>query len=214
MNDKDGMMRIRTGPQRILTALLLLALTALGGCSKETTTVERVDQLVNDGWKLFGSEQYTEALDKFDEALVELLDYPPALHGRGWCLAYLGEFGEARLAFGTAKEFDSSDPDIWAGGTFVFAALNDDDETVFWGETALYVQNRKNGNYEWEFSKRPEITHLHLRLVMARAYWARGSWTQCVDQLDVIEPDVEHGITAQALLDDLSRLFAIYAAPF
>jgi len=196
------------------TIALLLVAVAAAGCSKETTTVERVDQLVNDGWKLFQNENYSDALDTFDEALTELLDYPPALHGRGWCLAYLGEYAEARLTFGTAKEYDPSNPDIWAGGTFVFAALADYDETVYWGETALGAQYELSGNFTWSFSQRTEITHVHLRLVLARAYWSRGSLTQCRDQLAVIEPDTEHGETAQALLDDLTRLFAIYAAPF
>lgn len=202
--------------QVVLLLAILMGLTLATGCGKKSTTPTqtKVDRLVEEGWVLFSEEDYTGALDKFEEALDELREHPGALLGKGWTLAFLADFHEAKLAFTNSKEMDSSDPDTWAGGAFVYSALNDQDQVVFWAETAFGVQVVKDGTTNWIFSRRSSITHQHLRWVLAKAYWVRGSLVQCRDQLDIIEPGTTHGETTQELLDDLQRLNAIYGSPF
>ncbi len=199
----------------VLAALVILVGGTLTGCGKKgPTRLDEVDRLINEGWELFAGEQYTQALARFDDALAELSQYPDALHGRGWSLAYLGQFNDARTALVTAKELSFDDPDIWAGGAFVFSALGNQDQVVFWAETAFGAQEEISGTTQWVFSRNKSITHIHLRLVLAKAYLVRGSYVQCSDQLDIIEPGISHGGSAQILLDDLSRLTAQYGSPF
>jgi len=198
-----------------LSGLLILTGSLLGGCGdKGPTRTSEVDKLIDAGWALFSAEQYTEALSSFDDALELLSQSPGALHGRGWSLAYLGRFNEARNAFVSAKELSLDDPDIWAGGAFVYSAIRDQDQVVFWAETAFGVQDLVGGSAQWSFSRNTAITHIHLRLVLAKAYWTRGGYTQCIDQLDIIEPGISHGGGAQMLFDDLARLTAQHGSPF
>ncbi len=199
----------------VLASLVIIAGGMLTSCgNKGPTRLDEVDRLINEGWAFFANEQYTEALASFDDALLELSQHPDALHGRGWSLAYLGQFNDARTALVTAKELSFDDPDIWAGGAFVFSALGNQDEVVYWAEIALGTQADISGTTQWVFSRNSAITHIHLRLVLAKAYWVRGSFVQCGDQLDIIEPGISHGGSAQLLLDDLSRLTALNGSPF
>jgi len=198
-----------------LTGLLILAGGLLGGCGdKGPTRTSEVDKLVEAGWGLFSNKQFTEALAKFDEALELLSQTPDAHHGRGWSLAYLARFNEARNALVAAKELSLDDPDIWAGGAFVYSAIGDQDQVVFWAETAFGVQESVSETVPWTFARNADITHIHLRLVLAKAYWTRGAYIQCSDQLDIIEPTITHGGTAQVLFGDLARLTALYGSPF
>lgn len=184
----------------ILLAVVLLALPACGS-KKNPTRSDRAAELVAQGWQRFAAEDYSGALEKFEEALGELSEYPEALTGKGWALAFLGDFPEARLALVAAKERRGRDPDIWAGGAFVYAALGDYDQVVLWAESALGL------NATWEFSRRTSINHRHIRYVLAVAYWYRGSYHQCRQQLDILEPGVVHDPDPQSLLADLQRLF-------
>lgn len=212
-------MRVPSPAGAVRAALITLTVAGfvvLPACGKKKspTRVEEVDRLTEEGWKLFGQENYTDALAKFDAALDHLSEHADALHGRGWTLAFLGEFHEARTSLVSAKDYNSNDPDIWAGGAFVYSVLNDQDRVVYWAETSLgtYALNNDSGN--WVFSRRTSITHIHLRLVLAKAYWVRGSYLQCSQQLDVVEPDVTHTEVPQELLVDLQRLSLLYTSPF
>ncbi|MFC1529460.1 tetratricopeptide repeat protein [Gemmatimonadota bacterium] len=209
----------RWSPARLalpaLSGLLILTGSLLGGCgNKGPTSVSEVEKLVKQGWVLFSSEEYTDALVKFDEALEILSQTPDAHHGRGWSLAYLGRFNEARNALVAAKELSLDDPDIWAGGAFIYSALGDQVQVVFWAETAFGVQEQVSQTTQWTFIRNTAITHIHLRLVLAKAYWTNGAYTQCINQLDTIEPGISHGGSAQVLFDDLARLTAQYGSPF
>ncbi|MFC1628466.1 tetratricopeptide repeat protein [Gemmatimonadota bacterium] len=199
----------------VLISLVIMAGGMLASCgNKGPTRIDEVDRLINEGWNYFASQQYTEALASFDDALLELSQHPDALHGRGWSLAYLGQFADARTALVTAKELSFDDPDIWAGGAFVFSALGNQDQVVYWAEIALGTQTAISESTPWVFSRNVAITHIHLRLVLAKAYWVRGSFIQCGEQLDIIEPGISHGGSSHLLLDDLSRLTALNGSPF
>jgi len=185
-------------------AIVMASVLALSACGSESapTRTDIANRLVNEGWVLFAAEDYTGALQKFDEALDELSEYPDAVAGRGWALAFLGSFAEARLEFVLARELSGLDADIWAGGAFVYAALEDHDQVVVWAESALTL------NSSWEFTHRPSINSYHLNYVLAVAYWYRGSYHQCRQQVDILEPGVVHTTNPQTLLADLQRLFA------
>ena len=184
----------------VLLGTGMLLVVGCGGDSNPSRS-DRVNELVQLGWRQFAEEDYVSALASFDEALGLLSDFADAHAGRAWTLAFLGDAHEARRSFVMAKERNNNDPDIWVGGAFVFATLEDYDQVVLWAENALALSN------QWVFSHRTSITHLHLRYVLATAYWYRGSYTQCRLQLDVLEPGVVHDEDSQSLLADLQRLF-------
>jgi len=187
------------------------------GCGKKKgpTRPEEATALAEEGWALFTQEDYTGALEKFNAALDKIADHPDANHGRGWTLAYLGDFHEARFALVRATNLDEDNPDPWAGGAFVYSVMGNQDEVVVWAENALIWDMQNYGfGHEWRFTRRPSITHLHLRWVLAQAYLSRGSYAQCAAQLDILEPSVEHGLDPQSLLADLLALYSLFPSPF
>ncbi len=206
-------MNCRIGITIAVTAAVMI--TAGCGKKKGPTRPEEARSLAEEGWRLFAQEDFTGALAKFDEALELLAEHPDANHGRGWTLAYLGDFNEARFALVMAKDLDRDNPDVWAGGAFVFSALNNQDEVVYWAESTIFWNEEAYGSDdEWSFSKRPSITHLHLRWVLAKAHLARGSYAQCAQQLDILESGVQHSLDPQSLLADLLRLYSQFPSPF
>jgi tetratricopeptide (TPR) repeat protein len=203
------MTAIRTPIPRFgVGALVLLALVFAAGCSRKSPTrATEAEKYTRAGWDLFADEDYEGALEQFDLALEELSEYQPAHLGRGWTLAFLRRFAEARFALVIARELDGNDIDAWAGGAFVYSQLNDHDRVVEWAETALALALLADPEHPWVFPHRKTITHVHLRWTLAQSYWYRGSWYQCSLQLDVIEPAISHGTDPQVLLAHLQRLW-------
>ena len=197
-----------------VVAAVALALVLTGCGKKNPTRSSEAANLSHEGWELFAQEDYNGALAKFDEALELLTEHPDANHGRAWTLAFLGQFNEARFTIVLAKDLDQDNPDVWAGGAFIYSVLDNPDEVVFWAESALMWNAEISGGTSWIFTKRSTITHLHLRWVLAEAYLNRGSYSQCAGQLDIIESGVEHSVDPQSLLADLQRLFATLSPPF
>ena len=186
-----------------LTLGLLLTVGCVG--SKSPTRVDQANKYTRAGWALFTDEDYEGALEQFDLALVELSEYQPAHLGRGWTLAFLRDFEEARFALVTARELNYSDIDAWAGGAFVYSQLGDHDRVVEWAETTLGLALQAEQN--WVFQFRTQITHRHLRWTLAQSYWYRGSYVQCSLQLDQLETGISHGTDPQTLLGHLQRLW-------
>lgn len=203
----------RTG--LVVTAVIAL-LMAAGCCKKKgPTRPEEATALAEEGWALFTQEDYTGALEKFNAALDKIADHPDANHGRGWTLAYKGDFHEARFSLVRARDLDEDNPDPWAGGAFVYSVLGDQAEVVLWAESALYwdVQNSGSG-HEWQFTRRTSITHLHLRWVLAQAYLSRGSYVQCATQLYILDDSMGHSLDPESLLADLLALYSLFPSPF
>ena len=192
---------------KVITAIILAA-AVLSACGKDSnpTRSDLADKYARQAWALFTQGDYEGAVLKFEEALDQLSEYPPALMGRGWSLCFLGDFAEARFDFVLANELSpTNDADIWAGGAFCYAALQDYDQVVEWAESAIGV------NVSWVFTYQTSINVRHVRYVLATAYWYRGSYLQCKGQLDILEPGTVHDADPQALLFDLQRL---YTSPF
>jgi tetratricopeptide (TPR) repeat protein len=191
-----------------IAATVALLLVLSGGCGGDNnpTAADLAARYTAQGWDAFEVGDYSGALVKFDEALDQLSEYIPALEGRGWALAFLGEFAEARLEFVLARELSGTNRvATWAGGAFSHAALEQWDQVVEWAESAISL------DATWQFSHAPDIRVTHLRYILATAYWYRGSYEQCGGQLDILEPGVVHDLDPQALLADLQRL---YISPF
>jgi tetratricopeptide (TPR) repeat protein len=189
-------------------AAIVVAAVALSACGKDTspTRSDLAHKYTLQAWNLFTAGDYEGALLKFEEALDELSEYVPALTGRAWSLCFLGDFAEARYDFVLANELSAThEADIWAGGAFCYAALEDYDKVVEWGESAIGV------DVTWVFDYNNSIDVRHVRYVLATAYWYRGSYNQCKTQLDILEPGSVHDVDPQALLADLQRL---YISPF
>jgi tetratricopeptide (TPR) repeat protein len=184
-----------------------LSLLLPAGCvgRKSPTRAGEAEKYTRAGWARFTAEDYAGALEQFDLALVELSEYQPAHLGRGWALAFLRDFEEARFALVTAKELDAGDIDAWAGGAFVYSQLGNHDQAVEWAETALGLAYQAGQN--WVFQFRTSITHRHLRWTLAQSYWYRGSYLLCSRQLDVLETGLSHGTDPQTLLGHLQRLW-------
>ena len=211
------MRAIQMNLKRIIVVAAVALVLVLTGCGKkqDPTRPSEAASLSQQGWELFALADYDGALAKFDEALELLSEHPDANHGRAWTLAFLGQFNEARFTIVLARDLDRSNPDVWAGGAFIFSVLDNQDEVVYWAEAALAWNADEFGEgVSWFFSKRSTINHLHLRWVLAEAFLNRGSYSQCAGQLDIIESGVEHSVDPQSLLADLQRLYSTLSPPF
>lgn len=191
-----------------LLAVPLLVLFAAAGCSKkstEPTTEQQAFDLVEQGWTSFSEEDYGTAAGRFEEALDLLPEYVPALQGLGWTRAFQGAFREARTRLNQARVLAATPgADTWAGGAFVYSALDDTEQTVVWAENTLVRAP------EWVFIRRTSIDHRHVRFVLAYAHWLRGAYVQCSRELDRLESGVTHTTSADTLLSDLQRLAPDY----
>jgi tetratricopeptide (TPR) repeat protein len=194
---------VRTGTVMLVALMLVWP----AGCAgrKSPTRVDQAEKFTRAGWTLFTQEDYEGAMEQFDLALDELSEYQPAHLGRGWTLAFLREFEEARFALVTARELDPNDIDAWAGGAFVYSQLGDHDRVVEWAESALGLALQAQQN--WVFQFRTSITHRHLHWTLAQSYWYRGSYLQCSFELDQLETGISHGTDPQTLLGHLQRLW-------
>lgn len=210
------MRAIQMNLNRVIVVVAVAFVLVLPGCGKKKPTRPgEAASLSSQGWELFAQQDYNGALAKFDEALDLLSEHADASHGRAWTLAFLGQFDEARFTIVLARDLDPDNPDVWAGGAFIFSVLDNQDEVIYWAESALMWNAKLPGaGTSWFFSRRSTITHLHLRWVLAEAFLNRGSYSQCAGQLDIIERGVVHSVNPQSLLADLQRLFSTLSPPF
>ncbi len=89
---------------RIFAAVLLAAILSLAGCSSGGNGPEPYDVEANldRAWNYFDSEDYDQALDKFNEVLSHSENNPEALLGKGWSFAFEGDYDSSITFFESA----------------------------------------------------------------------------------------------------------------
>jgi hypothetical protein len=135
------------------------------------------------GWRLFGSEAYTEALTQFEQALVLNSGYAPGYIGRGWCLLRLGSVSGAREDFDAGLAIDATLLEGYVGRSVVLVGLQEYTGAIADGEVVLAADP------EYVFAYDGRINHELVRLVLAQAYYATQQYEQAQAQCDVLAPN-------------------------
>ncbi|MCK4656814.1 MAG: tetratricopeptide repeat protein, partial [candidate division Zixibacteria bacterium] len=107
---------------RVFTAVSLAAILSLAGCSSGGNGPEPydVEANLNRAWNYFASEDYDQALDKFNEVLSHSENNPEALLGKGWSFAFEGDYDSSFTYFDYAIDFGVGTADAYMGLAVVY----------------------------------------------------------------------------------------------
>jgi tetratricopeptide (TPR) repeat protein len=210
-----------TGTLRIGSFLLMSVLVALtGNCGKSKKGIEpeiTAEELSNEGWRLFETQEFLDAKAKFSEAIAKDTAYPDAYNGRGWCNAFLDLEDEAASDFNAANVKGLSQADAYVGLAAIYVGNREFQSAIASAKAALSMDSA------YQFSHETSIDYLDIHLILAQAYYGLGggyldSAQQEVDYLnpanDLNSTDpmtwVVEGITyptyPEALLKEIQRL--------
>jgi tetratricopeptide (TPR) repeat protein len=202
----------------LMVGLLLIALSI--SCGGDGSTEPRVvsegeiNALIQSGWQLFESKDYSGSEAKFDSAvslassnsLFESLQ-AEAESGRGWSRANLRKFSSSKIDFTNSlsrtNRNATTDLNSKAGLAFVHHALNEFDLAI---QRALEVL-ALDSNYTFEHDSR--VYHKSLRLLLAQSYYTLGDFQKAAEQLDILEPDkAPHSTDPNELLRKIQELWS------
>ena len=165
-------------------------------CGKKKSTGpdinEIINSLINEGWSLYSSKDYSNAVIKFGEIFKYDNTNTDAYIGVGWCYARLA-FGSGDQKYNLAQEnFEKAlvkEPDnldALAGLALVLIVKNHYEDAINAAQSVL----EKDSNYV--FKRDNQISAGDLILILAQAYYYLGNYEKAADQLDIIDPGNYH----------------------
>jgi len=216
METKKNIADVRKIGLLFLASILLIGSSNCGK-KKATTPEKSVQEITAEGWKLFESDNFTDAKPKFSEAITKDINYADAYNGRGWCNAFIDLDDEAISDFNAANTKDLDKPDAHVGLGGIFLANQEFTSAITSAQAALFMDST------YQFSHKISINYLDLHLILAQAFYGLGgayfdSAQQEVDYLNPINNlnpadsktwvvnGVTYGTYAEALLKEIQRL--------
>jgi len=175
--------------------IIIILFVFLNSCSKNGTEPPKpsLDILVEDGWNLFKEADYAGAIGKFSDAISFYNDKAlKAYTGRGWSYSRVAfgmnddNYENAISDFKKAISLDSELPDSRAGISFVYLIKNEYSKAINMAESVI----RDFPNYTFRYDS--TINVIDLRILLAQAFYYNGVYDKSAEQLDIIEPGVEH----------------------
>jgi tetratricopeptide (TPR) repeat protein len=107
---------------RIFAAVSLAAILSVAGCSSggDGPGPYNVAQNLNMAWNHFASEDYDQALTKFNEVLLHSENNPEALLGKGWSFAFEADYDSSITFFESAIDNGLGTADALMGLAVVY----------------------------------------------------------------------------------------------
>jgi len=107
---------------KVFAAVSLAAILTVAGCSSggNGPGPYDIEQNLNIAWNHFDSEDYDQALAKFNEVLSHSEDNPEALLGKGWSFAFEGDYDSSITLFQSAIDNGLATPDALMGLAVVY----------------------------------------------------------------------------------------------
>ncbi|UCD37508.1 MAG: hypothetical protein JSW54_11855 [Fidelibacterota bacterium] len=176
-------MERKPGIVTILLGSLMLLVIIMSGCRDRLEP--DIPDYVEYGWELFAEENYREAIDQFEAAIVMDAAYADSWNGLGWTYAKLGIPDTSVLRFSDGVDLsDTSEvgTEILAGRSFAWLALGLE---PFSGVVPLAgaVADAKAAlilSPAWEFEHDATITHEHLTFTVATGYYGLAEFDSCL----------------------------------
>ncbi|MBT3316482.1 tetratricopeptide repeat protein [bacterium] len=186
-------------------ALLLLLLLFVAGCGDDESTTSPTTNHLSQGWSLYESGDYAEAITSFVAALESDPANTSAFNGLGWTWTKIGNMELGRDEFQRAIDNGMTTADPYAG--IAFASMDiapaDFNGAISSALAALEITS------DWSFSHKTSIDWRDIRLVLAQSYFAIHNYDLANEQV------VALGGTAQVseadLMQEITRLNDLYA---
>ncbi len=156
---------------RVFTAVSLAAILSLAGCSSGGNGPEPydVEANLNRAWNYFASEDYDQALDKFNEVLSHSENNPEALLGKGWSFAFEGDYDSSFTYFDYAIDFGVGTADAYMGLAVVYRDYPDYSMGMLIGAAVIEADSF------YVFSERTTINYKDAHLIIAECAYLLGS---------------------------------------
>ncbi|MCP4144762.1 MAG: tetratricopeptide repeat protein [bacterium] len=186
-------------------ALLLLLLLFVAGCGDDESTTSPTSNHLTQGWSLYESGNYTDAITSF----VAVLEGDPAnisaFNGLGWTWTKIGNMELGRDEFQKAIDNGMTTADPYAGIAFasIDIAPADFNGAISSALTALEISS------DWSFSHKTSIDWRDLRLVLAQSYFAIHNYELANEQVVALGGTAQ-GTDAELMLE-ITRLNDLYA---
>lgn len=177
----------------LILAVFLFSIFIL--CSKSGTESEKppLEDIIEDGWSYFSGSEYSNAINKFNSAIEYYGSQAfEAYNGRGWSYARIAfgseddNYNKSMSDFEKALSYDPDLTDAKAGVSFVYLVLN------YYSKAANTAESVLNDFPNYSFKYDSEITAVDLRVLLAQAFFYLGNYSKAANQLDIIEPGVNH----------------------
>ena len=156
---------------RVFTAVSLAAILSLAGCSSGGNGPKPydVEANLNLAWNHFDSEDYDQALAKFNEVLTNSKNNPEAFLGKGWSFAFEGDYDSSITLFESAIDSGLETADALMGLAVVYrdypnyiSGMSKSAEVI--EADSFYV-----------FSERTTINYKDAHLIIAECAYLLGS---------------------------------------
>jgi tetratricopeptide (TPR) repeat protein len=156
---------------RVFAAVSLAAILSLAGCSSggNGPGPYDVEKNLNVAWNHFASEDYDQALDKFNDVLSHSENNPEALLGKGWSFAFEGDYDSSITFFKSAIVNGLATPDALMGQAVVYRDYPN--YTACMSKSAEVIE----ADSFYVFSERTTIDYKDAHLIRAECAYLLGS---------------------------------------
>lgn len=156
---------------RVFAAVSLAAILSLAGCSSggNGPGPYDVEKNLNIAWNYFASEDYDQALDKFNDVLSNSENNPEALLGKGWSFAFEGYYDSSITFFESAIDNGHEVADALMGLAVVYRDYRDSSLGMSKGAEVIEADSF------YVFSERTTIDYKDAHLIRAECAYLLGS---------------------------------------
>ena len=135
------------------------------------------------GWTYFSQEEYTDALNSFNDAINLNSEYGPAYAGRGWAYLRMENYASALEDFDTGLGYNITLLVIYAGRSLIYLKQQSYTEAINDAQVVI------NADSTYQFEYEAGINYTLIRLVLSQAYYATQEYQLAQEQCDVIDPE-------------------------
>jgi len=128
-------------------------------------------------WARYESGLYNSAIIYFNQALDLDSTYFDSYNGLGWSYIALYELELADSSFNLGSSYAPAYDEILAGYSFVYSALNQDEEAINSANSVL------SGDNNYVFSHNAQINYCDLRVLLAISYFNTGIYYEESDEI-------------------------------
>jgi len=137
------------------------------------------------GWVMYEEGNFDEARSWFTQAFKKDSTQLDAFNGIAWSMGHLRQPDSSVHYFKKYLTYSDTSKDVYAGLSFAYNALGDNDSCRTYANTFFDKQNLVL-NPGWVFNHNPKIDYLDVFLVRAVSEFRLGLFTECQNTINDI----------------------------